>query len=221
VHPGSAVFGIAEEEIHLWRGATQGAYFHHPDLPGVLPHGFSASPEVCLMAMGKIGADLEEGLAQLPHLAGMVVMVSDKGNGRVRATSDGRADITYHFADSDVARIKKGMAVTAEVLLAGGVKEVFVPVHGVGRHSTAGDLAAAMADRNIRDFTLYASHPMATCRMGTDPVHSVVDSSGQAHRMPGLHIADASVFPTSLGVNPQLTTLAVSTEIGRRIAAGA
>jgi len=221
VHPGSAVFGIAEEEIHLWRGATQGAYFHHPDLPGVLPHGFSASPEVCLMAMGKIGADLEEGLAQLPHLAGMVVMVSDKGNGRVRATSDGRADISYHFADSDVARIKKGMAVTAEVLLAGGVKEVFVPVHGVGRYSTPGDLAAALADRDIRDFTLYASHPMATCRMGTDPAHSVVDPGGQAHRMPGLHIADASVFPTSLGVNPQLTTLAVSTEIGRRIAAGA
>jgi choline dehydrogenase-like flavoprotein len=220
VHPGSAVFGIADEEIHLWRGATQGAYFHHPDLPGVLPHGFSASPEVCLMAMGKVGTQLEEGLAMLPHLAGMVVMVSDKGGGRVRATPDGRADIEYHFKDSDVDRIKQGMAVTAEVLLAGGVKEVFVPVHGVGRHRTPGSLLASLADRAIRDFTLYASHPMATCRMGTNPATSVVDPMGQAHHLPGLHIADASVFPTSLGVNPQLTTLAASTQIGRRLAAG-
>ena len=115
------------------------------------------------------------------------------------------------------ARVMKA----AEVLLAGGVKEVFAPVHGVGRHTSSGDLAADLADRAIRDFTLYASHPMATCRMGTDPASSVVDPSGRAHRLPGLHIADASVFPTSLGVNPQLTTLAVSTQIGRRMAAKA
>jgi len=221
VHPGSAVFGICEEEIQLWRGATQGAYFHHPDLPGVLPHGFSASPEVCLMAMRKLGPGLEEGLAMLPHLAGMVVRVSDKGTGSVRAHADGRADIEYNFADADVDRIKRGMVVTAEVLLAGGAKEVFVPVHGVGVHRTPEGLAAALKDRTIRDFTLYASHPMSTCRMGTDPETSVVDSTGAAHRMPGLRIADASVFPTSLGVNPQLTTLAVSSQIGRGMASEA
>ena len=218
VHPGSAVFGICDEEIQLWRGATQGAYFHHPDLPGVLPHGFSAPPEVCLMAMGKVGTELAAGLDMLPHLAGMVVMVSDKGNGRVRATDDGRADIQYEFAKADVDRIKQGMVVTAQVLLAGGAREVFAPVHGVGTHATAEGLGAALADRDIRDFTLYASHPMATCRMGTDPATSVVDGTGQAHQLPGLHIADASVFPTSLGVNPQLTTLAVSTFIGRQVA---
>lgn len=173
------------------------------------------------MAMGKVGDKLEEGLSQLPHLAAMVVMVSDKGKGRVRATADGRADIQYHFDEGDVGRIKRGMAVTAEVLIAGGVKEVFTPVHGVGRHTTPGGLAADLADRSIRDFTLYASHPMSTCRMGLNPETSVVDPQGQAHRMPGLHIADASVFPTSLGVNPQLTTLAVSTLIGRRMAEGA
>ena len=171
------------------------------------------------MAMGKVGSGLEEGLALLPHLAGLVVMVSDKGGGRVRATADGRADITYHFADADVDRIKQGMVVTAEVLLAGGVNEVFAPVHGVGRHSTPQALAADLAQRTIRDFTLYASHPMATCRMGADPKTSVINATGQAHRMPGLYIADASVFPTSLGVNPQLTTLAVSTHIGRQMAA--
>ena len=170
------------------------------------------------MAMGKVGTELEDGLNMLPHLAGMVVMVSDKGNGRVRATSDGRADIQYEFAHEDVARIKRGMVVTAEVLLAGGARKVFAPVHGVGTHASADGLGDALTDREIRDFTLYASHPMATCRMGTDPATSVVDGTGQAHQLPGLHIADASVFPTSLGVNPQLTTLAVSTFIGRQVA---
>jgi choline dehydrogenase-like flavoprotein len=217
IHPGSAVFGLCDEEINLWKGATQGAYFHHPDLPGVLPHGFAAPPEVCLMAMGMVGDRLEEGLAMLPHLAGAVVMVSDKGTGTVRAHSDGRADVSYYFADDDVERIKRGMVVTADVLLAGGAREVFVPVHGVGRAKSGAELGAGLADKGIRDFTLYASHPMSTCRMGLDPETSVIGPNGIAHRMPGLAIADASVFPTSLGVNPQLTTLAVSTNIGHRL----
>ena len=51
---------------------------------------------------------------------------------------------------------------------------------------------------------------MATCRMGLRPQESVVDARGEAHLCKKLYIADASVFPTSLGVNPQITTMAVS-----------
>ena len=217
VHPGSAIFGFCDHEINLWRGATQGAYFHHPDLPGVLPHGFTAPPDVCLMAMDMVGTRLEEGIKLLPHMAGMVVMISDKGEGKVRATSDGRADVTYDFAPDDIERIKKGMVETARVMLAGGAREIFTPVYGVGKHTTAESLAEALKPTTIKDFTLYAAHPMSTCRMGIDPKTSVIAPSGETHNIPGLHIADASVFPTSLGVNPQLTTLAVGTQIGRRM----
>jgi len=217
VHPGSAVFGLCDHEVNLWRGATQGAYFHHPDLPGVLPHGFSAPPEVCLMAMNAVGDRLEEGLEMLPHLTGMVVMISDKGEGTVRATKEGRAKVTYHFADNDIERIKLGMRETARVLLAGGAREVFVPVYGVGRHRDADSLYEDLRPAQITDFTLYASHPMSTCRMGIDPKTSVISPSGEAHGLPGLYIADASIFPTSLGVNPQLTTLTVGTALGRRM----
>ena len=219
VHPGSAVFGLCDEEINLWRGATQGAFFHHPDLPGVLPHGFTAPPEVCLVAMDAVGDGLEQGLRDLPHLAGMVVMVSDKGEGEVRATPSGRAAVTYNFAPGDIERIKLGMRETARVMLAGGAREVFTPVFGVGRHTSAESLYRALTPATITDFTLYASHPMSTCRMGLDPATSVIGPDGQAHALPGLYLADSSVFPTSLGVNPQLTTLVVGTVISRRMLA--
>ena len=169
------------------------------------------------MAMDMVGQRLEDGLKLLPHLTAMVVMVSDKGEGEVRATSDGRAKVSYDFAEQDIQRIKMGMRETARVLLAGGAKEVFTPVHGVGRHTTAESLYAALEPADITDFTLYASHPMSTCRMGLDPETSVIAPSGESHSVPGLFIADSSVFPTSLGVNPQLTTLVVGTAIGRRM----
>jgi choline dehydrogenase-like flavoprotein len=53
--------------------------------------------------------------------------------------------------------------------------------------------------------------------MGRDPASSVVDSRGRSHAVRDLLIADASVYPTSLGVNPQLTTMAAGTLIARRL----
>jgi choline dehydrogenase-like flavoprotein len=51
--------------------------------------------------------------------------------------------------------------------------------------------------------------------MGRDPTTSVIGPSGETHGLSGLYLADSSVFPTSLGVNPQLTTMAMATAIGR------
>ena len=218
IHPGNAVLGECDQPVHLWKGASQGADFHHPDDPGILPHTFTAPPEACLLATGMVGARLEEGLALLPRLCGCIVMISDHGTGRVRATPDGRADISYSFDPGDVARIKLGMALTARVLLAGGARRLTAIAHRVGWHTDAASLDAALAPLDIRDFTLYAAHPMSTCRMGLDPASSVVGPLGHAHRLEGLVIADASVYPTSLGVNPQITTMAVGTRIGRTLA---
>ena len=220
LHPGNAVLGICDHEVHMWKGATQGAFFHHPDLPGVLPHTFTAPPEACLMATGLVGPRLQEGLEVLPRLCGLIAMVSDKGTGRVRAWPSGRADVRYEFDDEDLERTKRGMVECSRVLLEGGAKELLAPVHGVGRHRTAESLGEALRDRTVQDFTLYAAHPMSTCRMGRDAESSVVDSNGQAHRLPGLFLADAGVFPTSLGVNPQLTTMVVGTVLGRRMLQG-
>jgi choline dehydrogenase-like flavoprotein len=51
-------------------------------------------------------------------------------------------------------------------------------------------------------------HPCGTLRMGHDPAVSVVDGTGRAHGLANLWVADASVFPTSMGVNPSLTIAA-------------
>lgn len=218
VHPGNAVVGMCDHDVHMWKGATQGAYFEDPALPGVLPHTFNAPPGVILVLLGKVGLEAKASMADLRRMCGAVVMVSDQGQGRVGARSDGTADIRYWFDDGDVDRIKAGMVRTAEVLMAGGARKVSAGVNRVGLHDSVASFQEALADKQIADFTIYASHPMASCRMGTDATTSVVGPTGEAHGLHGLYIADASVFPTSLGVNPQLTTMAVATVIGRAMA---
>jgi len=60
-------------------------------------------------------------------------------------------------------------------------------------------------------------HMMGTCTMGHDPERSVVNQWGQAHDVPNLYIFDASTFPTSGGVNPTATLMALSLRQTRHI----
>ena len=153
----------------------------------------------------------------LPNMCGMLVMVSDKGKGHVRAKKDGSSDIHYDFHPKDVDRIKEGLVSVSKVLLTGGAKDLRAPIHGVGVINDPEELRKQLKNCSIQDFTLYAAHPMGTCPMGIDPQTSVIQPNGETHRIKGLYIADASVFPSSLGVNPQLSTMVVSTRIAQQI----
>jgi choline dehydrogenase-like flavoprotein len=217
VHPGNVVLGECAHDVHMWSGATQGAWFESDDLPGVLPHTATLPPGALLLLFGRVGKRAKADLARMRKMCGCIVMISDKGEGWVGARGDGNADISYQFADDDIQRIKDGMVLAGKVLLAGGAKKLLAPVHGLGEHRTIESFEAALRSRTISDFTLYAAHPMSSCRMGVDPATSVIDKTGEAHGLPGLYLSDSSIFPTSLGVNPQYTTMTMSTVIARNL----
>ena len=61
-------------------------------------------------------------------------------------------------------------------------------------------------------------HPLGTCKMGRDPATSVVGLDHQVHDVPGLYIVDGSTVPSALGVNPQLTIMAMATRAAEKIA---
>ena len=86
---------------------------------------------------------------------------------------------------------------SAEVFHAAGASTVHVPAPGVRR---------------------LHNHQMGTSRMGSDPATSVVDRWCQAHDVPNLYVADASVFATSAGLNPALTVTANAFRVADRIA---
>jgi choline dehydrogenase-like flavoprotein len=81
--------------------------------------------------------------------------------------------------------------------------------------------SAAEFDRLCTDdvpaqaLTLYASHPMSTCRMGADAKTAVVAPSGETHDVRNLYVADASIFPTALGVNPQISVMSSAITLAR------
>jgi choline dehydrogenase-like flavoprotein len=70
----------------------------------------------------------------------------------------------------------------------------------------------------MNDITGNCNHEMGTTRMGNDPATSVLNQWGQAHDVDNLYVMDGSVFPTSLGVNPTLTIMAIAWRCAERLA---
>jgi choline dehydrogenase-like flavoprotein/nucleoside-diphosphate-sugar epimerase len=61
------------------------------------------------------------------------------------------------------------------------------------------------------------AHTAGTTRMGADPASSVVDPALQVHGIKGLHVAGASVFPTSGHANPTLVIVALAVRLADTI----
>jgi len=64
---------------------------------------------------------------------------------------------------------------------------------------------------------LFSAHQMGTCRIGTDRASAVCDPDGAVFGMPGVYVADSSLFPASSGVNPMITIMALARYVSQRI----
>lgn len=217
IHPTSGVIARFPQEIYAWEGVTQGYYV---DLwkEGYLLQTFSMPPDQYYVTLPTEGQELLGTLKDLRHYASAGVVVHDEDS--VGSVSPG--SLVYWFGDGDRKKLLAGMRACARVYFAAGATEVVTSIHGVPPITRPEDI-----DRLVTDdieplhIGLYASHPMGTCRMGADPDTSVVDPDGRVWGWDNLWVSDASVFPTSLGVNPQVSIMAMGLTIGRQLASQA
>ena len=130
------------------------------------------------------------------------LMVSDSSRGSVR-TLAGRPLIRYDLVQDDLMRFRKGLARMRELFDAAGAREVLLPLpEGVSPESA-----------RIRDLKPMAFHPLGTARADARPTHGVIDGELAVHGVHGVYVADGSAVPSSLGVNPQLTIMALATRL--------
>jgi choline dehydrogenase-like flavoprotein len=211
IHPACWVGARFDEEVRGWEGVMQSWYvdeWHHRGL--FLEATFTPLPFGAHWLWGA-GVELEERIQAYDHLAVIGVHRSDLGSGRVT-----RRGIRYRLRPEDVAALRFGIARAADLHFAAGAREVYPQVARIAALGPGEQAAFEHARVRPADLRLEAFHPMGTARMAADPTRSVVAPDGEVHDVPGLLVADASLFPTSLNVNPMITIMACA----RRIAAG-
>jgi choline dehydrogenase-like flavoprotein len=222
VHPATGIAGIADREIHGWRGIPQGFYsdqFLRDD--DMILESYWVSPEVYSMSH-PFG---QEGTKRMMELGKMVALggcIADRSEGTVRlAGKPNKVKISYNLVDEDKDRLVRVQQRSCEIVMAAGAREVVTGIHGVPPLDDMDDVRKWLIPENIRTkqmMAVYSSHPQGTARMGADPAGSAVDLNGEVWGAPGLHVMDASVFPRVLGVNPQVTVMSLALRLAGRLA---
>lgn len=221
VHPTTNGLARFPFEIRPWHGVTQGYYVDCWD-KGYLLQTYTVTPDQYFALLPTaVGEETLRYMADLRFLGSAGALVHDEdSSGAVRVTPIG-PDIRYTLGDGDRRRLIQGLRQVGQVFFAAGATE-FLPARvGGGVVRSVGEIEAALPDDlPAHHLTTYASHPMGTCRMANREGDGVVDPHGRVFGWANLRVADASVFPTSLGVNPQVTTMAIGLMIGGHIASG-
>jgi choline dehydrogenase-like flavoprotein len=218
IHPACGAIAEFDEQITPWKGIPQGYSIEELHEEGILYEGASVPLEMAMNVTQLIGPELIRLAENFDHVASFGFMVEDTSRGSVREVM-GQPMIQYWLQDKDVAHIKRGVDVLAQVFFASGAKRVHTPIAGFDVLESGDDLAK-LRRANVRpwDLDLSAYHPLGTARMGTDAASSVVDANHEMHDVPGLYVVDGSAVPTALGVNPQVTIMAMATRAAEKIA---
>src|SRR5262249_16458076 len=102
-------------------------------------------------------------------------------------------------------------------LFAAGAKRCILPFADLGEICSPDEITRIRSRRpDPRGIELMTVHIMGSARMALDPRRGATDPFGPLFHVPGLYVADASLFPSPVGVNPQETIMALVTRNVRR-----
>lgn len=219
LHPTLISSGLFEQPIRAYAGAPQSVYSDHfldnvavdgplgfkLEVPPLHPVLFSTT----LQGWGEAHARLMREFANSQTTLALVRdgFHPESRGGQVRLRDDGSPVLDYQLNATYWEGARRALLVMAEIQFAAGARWV-TPVH----EATTGYSSWAEAKKGIAELPLaplrcrvVSAHVMGGCAMGDAPERGVVDDEGRHFQIENLSVHDGSLFPTSIGANPQLS----------------
>lgn len=219
LHPSGGLSALFDDDIrgfdHIPQGYGCDQFLDDGILLTAAQPDFNYAPLV--FSFG--GRRLMEILNGLEHVASFGILIADESKGRVAFDVAGSATVLYNLTQGDADRFHRGVVAMGEICRAAGAKTLWPAVMGVPELHGRSDWERFKKMRLAPSQCLMTSyHPLGSCRMGSDPKRSVVSLDHEAHDLPGFFVVDGSTVPGPIGVNPQLTIMAMATRAAERIA---
>lgn len=218
IHPACWVGARFEEEVRGWDGVMQSYAVDEWQDRGILLEATFTPLAFGAQWLPGTGEAHQERILSYDRIASTGVHLSDTSAGRVALAGDGSLRITYKLTRGDAGLLTFGIARAAELFRAAGATEVYPQIAGM---PTIDERGIAELDRKPPGpgrLRLEAFHPMGTAAMDADPKRGVVGIDGAVHGARDLYVADGSLFPTSIGVNPMMTIIAMASRVSRGLA---
>ena len=220
-----------EQVINPFYGAPQSIYSDHfqwiDGTTGPMAYKLEVPPlhpALTATLLGRFGIDNALRMEQLPHTNVMLALLRDgfhpdSAEGRVELRDDGSPVLDYRMTDYSWDGVRRAFHSMAEIQFAAGAKAV-LPLHAdAGYVKTLGEARKVIDGLSLALYRtrLGSAHVMGGCAMGEDPRQAVTDSLGRHHQLSNLSIHDGSLFPTSVGANPQLSIYALTAKLTAKL----
>jgi choline dehydrogenase-like flavoprotein len=218
VHPAAWIGAHYEEEVRGWDGVMQSYYVDQWEADRILLEATFTPLSFGAQWLPGVGPEHARRIADFGRTGSIGVHLHDRSEGRVGVSAKGELRLSYRLRADEAKLIQFGIARAAQIHFAAGATEVYPnvgPASVIPRGRLAEFEALGLTPADLR---LEAFHPMSTARMGSDPAESVTDTDGAVRGVSGLYVADASLLPTSVGVNPMMTIIACASRIARGVA---
>jgi choline dehydrogenase-like flavoprotein len=180
-------------------------------------------PFTTAKSLAGFGEEVRALMSSMDRLQMILVLALDpaSADNRVTLDSEGKPVVDYRLSDDVRRSLVKSMRTSARIFFAAGASRVHAPAGRqflieAGEQGRIDELIPFDGFKAGR-VSVSSAHLMGGCRMGTSAEHSVTDAWGRVHGVPGLFVADASLFPGSAEINPYITIMALADRVAQGV----
>lgn len=233
LHPTVISAAVFDHKVEGFSGAPQTVYSDHfldtHPIDGPIGYKLEAPPLHPLLfatTMAGFGAQHASMMKQFPNVHALLALLRDgfhpeSAGGTVQLMDDGSPVLDYPLTEFVWDGVRRALLSMAEIQFAAGAKTVY-PVHelaeGYANWEAARKGIAALPLRPLLT-RVVSAHVMGGCAMADDVRLGVVSSMGRYHGLANLSVHDGSLFPTSIGANPQLSIYGMAAKLASALAA--
>ena len=224
LHPSTSVVAVFPNEDINGDNDMAMAYYcnefsvHKTHKPGFMIESVFVPPSQFSIAMPSFGKKNREYVTKYNQCAMAGILVHDEPSGTITLNLANNAVVDYDLSKDDQQKMLDGIKETARIFFRAGAEKI---ITGHIRETVLrNESELRLIDKRgagMGSLQIQSVHPQGGNRMGEDPSNSVVNSYCKTHEYDNLYVCDASVFPTSVGVNPQFTVMAIATITAKKI----
>ncbi len=222
-HPAHILVGEHEREITNDVGHPKSFFLDRAIEEGFVLETCMYFPFTTAKNMSGFGSPHSTLMHAYRRLQMILVLACDKavpGN-RVSVDRNGKPVVHYTFTDETIAAMVRATRASAKIFFGAGAVRVHAPsadpplIDRTDSHR----IEELIHERHFKPgkISVSAAHLMGGCGMGRDAASAVTDGAGRVHGYPWIRVADSSLFPDSLEINPYLTIMALADKVAEEI----
>jgi choline dehydrogenase-like flavoprotein len=232
LHPVALSAATFDHEVAGWQGAPQTIYSDHfldlHPIDGPIGYKLEAPPLhplIFVTSIGGFGRQAAANFAQFPNTHALLALLRDgfhaeSPGGRVRLQKDGTPELDYPLTPFVMEGARRALLSMAELQFAAGARQVLTGHELAPAYTSWQQAKDSIAKLPMQPLLtkFVSAHVMGGCGLAADPARGVVRPDGVHWQIDNLSVHDGSLFPTSIGANPQLSVYGIVNKLATQLA---